>query len=246
MKETVYIIPNAPRLALLADLHNKPHPSIISSLKEHRPSLICVAGDVVYGPKPLSDQMNVLPFLRECSSVAPTFLSLGNHEQYLTRKEIRELRNTGVTVLDNEWKEIEVDGRRIFIGGLTSAYVTDRRKYGREKKGEHVPETQWLKKYAATPGYHILLSHHPTYITQIPKSVELVLAGHLHGSQWRYYSLRRKEWRGVFNPDEGWFPEHSKGVYGKMIISAGLSNTAKVPRFFNPTEIVYVNDGVLQ
>ncbi len=240
MKETVYTIEGAPRLALLADLHNKPHPSIIPSLETHRPSLICVAGDVVYGTRPLATQTNVLPFLQACASIAPTYLSLGNHEQCLTRKEIRELRNTGITVLDNEWQKTEADGKKIIIGGLTSAYVTDRRKFGKEKKREHVPETRWLKEYAALPGYHVLLSHHPAYISLIPESVDLVLAGHLHGSQWRYYSIRKKEWRGVFNPDEGWFPEYSKGVYGRMIISAGLSNTAGVPRFFNPTEIVFI------
>ena len=140
MKETVYRIPGLPKkLALLADFHNRPDPAIISSLQRHQPDLICIAGDVVYGREQLAEQKEALPFLRDCVAIAPTFMSLGNHEQSLSSRELREIKRTGVVLLDNSWKE--VDG--LVIGGLTSAYVTDRRK-GREKRE---PETKWLEKF---------------------------------------------------------------------------------------------------
>ena len=249
MVETVYRIPGVPaKLCLLADFHNRPNPDIISSLRRNRPDLILIAGDVFYSTYPLVNQVYVPSFLEGCAKIAPTYLSLGNHEQAIIPAEIKKIEGTGVRVLDNTW--IERDG--IVIGGLSSGYVTAYRAWraahpGAEKPGhgempDHNPDTAWLNEFAAVPGYHILLSHHPTYFSFVPKSIELTLAGHLHGSQWRYYSIFKHEWRGVFNPDEGFFPRYSKGKYenGRLIISAGLTNTAPVPRFFNPTEVVYI------
>ena len=97
--------------------------------------------------------------------------------------------------------------------------------------------------YAAAEGYHILLSHHPEYILYVPSSVELMLSGHAHGGQWRVFNPFKREWVGVFSPGQGLWPKYTKGVYdGRLVISAGLSNTASVPRFFNPTQLVYIED----
>lgn len=249
MVETVYRIPGVPaKLCLLADFHNRPNPDIISSLQKNRPDLILIAGDVFYSTYPLVNQVYVPPFLEGCAKIAPTYLSLGNHEQAITELEIKAIESTGVKVLDNSW--VEKDG--LVIGGLSSGYVTayrawrathpDAEKPAHGEITSHNPDTSWLDEFADVPGYHILLSHHPSYFSFVPKSIELALGGHLHGSQWRYYSIFKHEWRGVFNPDEGFFPRYSKGKYenGRLIISAGLTNTAPVPRFFNPTEVVYI------
>lgn len=86
MVETVYMIPGAPRLALLADLHGRNPAPVLQSLRRHPVSLICIVGDILYGShpegdrSPLETQSNVLPFLSGCAAIAPTFLSLGNHE----------------------------------------------------------------------------------------------------------------------------------------------------------------------
>ena len=73
-------------------------------------------------------------------------------------------------------------------------------------------------------------------------AVDLLLCGHTHGGQWRLFN-RGLFNRGLFAPGQGFFPKYSKGVYGRMVISAGLTNTTWVPRINNPTEIVYINCG---
>ena len=252
-------------LALLADLHNTDPALVISSLRSHAPSLIAITGDVLYGSAPVDDvsplekQENVLPFFQACSSIAPTFLSLGNHEWMLDRTDLAAISATGVTVLDNSWITTVVDGKNIVLAGLSSGYVTDYRAFRETTDGsvrypkkeglsgisgvrtEHKPDTGWLEQFATQPGMKICLSHHPEYYPHIPSSIDLILSGHAHGEQWRMYNPFKREWTGTWSPGQGWWPRYTKGVYdGRMVVSAGLSNTTWVPRIGNPTEVVYL------
>lgn len=258
--ETTYKVPGAPRLALLSDLHNADPAPVLQSLRSRRPDIIAITGDILYGGRPEGDisplktQKNVLPFLSSCASLAQTFLSLGNHEWMLDEEDIIALSSTGVTVLDNSYQTSTVDKKKVVIGGLTSGYVSDYRRFRAESGSseryplkesisgiggavtarEHKPDTGWLSDFAAAGGYHILLSHHPEYYPLVSGNIELVLSGHAHGGQWRIFR------HGVWSPGQGFWPNWTKGVYGRMVVSAGLSNTARIPRFFNPTEVVYV------
>ena len=259
MVETHYKIPNAPCLVLLADLHGRPFQFVVDILRRHKPDLICIVGDTVYGTHPESDrspldtQENVLPFLKACADFAPSFLSLGNHEWMLDDRDLKQISACGLTVLDNDFKVITLNGSRIVIGGLTSAYclayrrfvaglIAEERAEHRYPKKEcgghenHAPNTEWLKGFATEKGWHILLSHHPEYWPLIaPHPIELCLSAHAHGGQWRIFN------HGVFAPGQGFWPSLTSGVHeGRLVISRGLSNTAKAPRLFNPTEVVYV------
>ena len=268
MVETVYRISDAPRLALLADLHGCDPAPVLQSLRRHPVSLICICGDILYGShpegdcSPLDTQEHVLPFLSGCAELAPTYLSLGNHEWMLDAADLAAIADTGVTVLDNRWVDTVVDGKTVAIGGLTSGYVTDYRRFvatldpaerararspkkdtisgigGAVTAAQHRPDTAWLEEFssASPSSTHILLSHHPEYFPLVPPSVDLVLSGHAHGGQWRFFG------HGVWCPGQGFWPRWTKGVYEdkRLIVSTGLANTASVPRLFNPTEVVYV------
>ena len=226
MNETIYKVEGAPHLALITDLHGRPYEKITESMRQIGPEIICIAGDILYGTRPsnslspLETQQNVMPFLRACASVAPSFLSLGNHEWMLDKDDIKMIEDAGVVVLDNAWKE--QDG--FAVGGLTSAYVSDHRRYveslsadehsaGRYLKrqlsaasAERVPETEWLREFCDFCGYRILLCHHPEYYSLVPEGIDLILAGHAHGGQWRFFG------RGVFAPGQGLFPKYTSGV----------------------------------
>lgn len=114
MVETVYTISSCPiSIALLGDLHGRPYDMVIGSLRDHHPQMIAIAGDIVYGSQPeddnvspLESQVNALPFLEGCVSIAPTYLSLGNHEWMLDDTDLDSIMSTGVTVLDNSWVEL--------------------------------------------------------------------------------------------------------------------------------------------
>ena len=252
MTETIYHLPVPATVALLADLHDRPYFSIIQSLSDHRPAIICIAGDVVFGDPPkdgsllIQTQKYVLPFLRACSALAPTFLSLGNHEKAVCEDDLHRIRDTGCILLDNSWTTYN----GMVLGGLTSHLVLDFRRL-REKKHERYPdrgskprvikepETGWLEEFERQAGYRILLCHHPEYYPRYLKrrDIDLVLSGHAHGGQWRIGS------QGIFAPSQGLFPRLTDGVHdGRLVISRGLSNRAPVPRLNNPPEIVYIQN----
>ena len=272
MVETIYTLDVPVTVALLADLHGRPFDLVLSSLEVNKPDLIVIAGDTVYGSHPVDDvsplksQVNVLPFLSSCASIAPTFLSLGNHEWMMDATDLELISSTGVTVLDNSYQSIQVGKERIVIAGLTSAYVLDYRRFvaeldepertrfryprketaeslnSRREADKHTPETAWLADFAAQEGYRVVLSHHPEYWPDIKeKKIDLMLSGHAHGGQWAYYSFRRKRMCGVWCPGQGYLPRWTRGVYeGRLVVSAGLSNTARIPRICNPTEVVFI------
>ncbi len=259
MIETIYTL-NAPiSIAVLADFHNGDPETVISSLQKRHPHMITIVGDIVYAGYTkecvscLDIQKNVLRLLNACVSFAPTYLSLGNHECIFSPADLLRISETGVTVLDNRFVSVTLNGATLSVGGLTSAQVL---KY-RRNKNHHTVHTNknslpltsnkhrtssgsirtdlsWLNNFTHSDGFHILLSHHPEYHDLLPP-VDLLLCGHAHGGQFRLGN------RGLFAPGQGIFPTYTKGVYHKnMVVSAGLTNTARIPRINNPTEIVYI------
>lgn len=255
MKKTYFFIPECPvSLALLTDFHNANSTPILASLRVHQPDIICIAGDIInYERQPKEDvlffdkQVNILPLLIGCGCIAPTYLSLGNHEWLIHPEEIDMIESVGVVVLDNSWIKYE----ETIIAGLTSPHVTAYQKF-REKQGAkkhypyvivgtdyprpEVPELDWLRVVEQKEEFKIILSHHPEHYRYIvERKVDLILSGHAHGGQWRIFN------HGIYSPSQGWWPQYTSGRYGKMIVSRGLSNPTFIPRINNPTEIVYVN-----
>ena len=261
MVETTYIIPGAPYFALLTDTHNTDPTPVLASLASHRPDLILLAGDFVYAETPkngrlkMEESAHAMQLLKGCAEIAQTFVSLGNHEWMLSDPDLRMIRSVGCKVLDNACTAVTVNGREVTVGGLTSARVTEYKRFregstelyprpvNRTAATSLAPETgaDWLRSFSSAPGFRILLCHHPEYYPLLPGSVDLIVSGHAHGGQWRVYNPFRKNWTGVFAPGQGLWPQWTRGVYdGRLIVSAGLSNTTLVPRINNPTEIVYV------
>ena len=249
MTETHYTLPGCPvPIALLTDAHDADPAPVLASVQARAPALIAVAGDLIHGRKPtlgarMAESRNALALLTACARLAPTFVSLGNHEAYLSRDDLDVIRATGAALLDNSWTALDLGGARLVVGGLTSGYYTAYQRTGATEETVHSPppETGWLDGFAAEPGYHVLLMHHPEYIRFLPPAVELALSGHAHGGQWRFYDLLQRQWRGVYAPDQGLFPRLTGGVVdGRLVISRGIGNPAGIPRLFNGPEVVYI------
>jgi predicted MPP superfamily phosphohydrolase len=91
------------------------------------------------------------------------------------------------------------------------------------------------------PLYKILIAHRPEMIENYKKySFDLVLSGHTHGGQVRIPLIIN----GLYAPGQGVFPKYAGGIYthGNLthVISRGLSVNPRLPRIFNPPELVII------
>ena len=264
------------RAAVVSDFHNGDPGKVLAIFeKGKKPDLILIPGDVILGYLPekgslvIETSANVLPLLKGCANIAPTYMSLGNHECLLASEDTDLIRSTGVILLDNEWTEYGSGDTKLLIGGLTSTHVLSYNKFRDEYNKERLfrneetllyperrrpkglskvrTESSWLDGFEAAEGYKILLSHHPEFWSMREpmlkdRRIDLVLSGHAHGGQWRIFG------HGIFAPGQGLFPKYTEGIhcgpYGQLIVSRGLSNPyRKIPRLGNPCEVVLIELG---
>lgn len=240
------------KAAIVADLHDRAYDGILPILERESPDLILIPGDLTESPlKGLDPQAHPgLRLLSACTAMAPTFYSLGNHEIGGVHSRIHRaklmgqgapapidlpeswldlIRESGAILLDEDfvtWQGAHTGD--LVIGGLGSALLNP----------GWTPDLGWLDRYTQTPGYKLLLCHHPEYFDRYlrPYDIQMIVSGHAHGGQWRIFG------RGVYAPDQHLFPKYTSGVHEeRLIISRGVSNTVPfAPRFFNRREVVIV------
>ena len=214
------------RFAVVSDLHGYPSAPVLNAIRETEPNAVLIPGDVIHND---NNYKNGIELLKECAKDYPTFVSIGNHEFKMSSDPVALLKETGATVLDNEYTEF----MGVKIGGLTSGYTAD-------KKQTHLgstppPNTEWLKAFSKIEGYKVLLCHHPEYYPAYirDKNIDLILSGHAHGGQWRFFG------RGLFAPGQGIFPKYTCGMYeSRLIVSRGVGNPHFIPRINNKPEII--------
>lgn len=170
-----------------------------------------------------SNEQHVRRFIAGAVKIAPVYMSLGNHEEKLRHRDYRFLAEQGVTLLDNADTEVEVNGFRFTLGGMSCWHYED-----------------WLPTFLEKDGYKILLCHKPNFYTEMltDSGIDLTLSGHTHGGQ----VLIGKKGMGFFVPGQGLFGKYAHGRFfdGRLIVSAGCANTVVCPRFFNPRELVMI------
>ena len=94
-------------------------------------------------------------------------------------------------------------------------------------------------EFSEEDGITILLCHHPEYYDRYIRafSVDLTLAGHAHGGQWRLFG------QGLFAPGQGLFPRYTSGLYeDRLLVSRGMANVPKwIPRINNRPELILLH-----
>lgn len=205
-------------LAVVSDLHNEPYEDIFPLIQDA--DALLVPGDISDRYRQQYDRG--VAFLTDAAKRMPTFFSLGNHEA--KQENYRKLR----TALDKTGAEILINRHVRFgeavIGGWYDPSI--------------VREPERLSAMEREEGVKILLCHKPEqYMKRMRhRDFDLVVAGHAHGGQVRILG------QGLFAPGQGIFPRFTRGVYdgGRLIVSAGAGNPARMPRWGNPREIALI------
>lgn len=230
------------RIAHISDLHNtqfgEENATLLQMLSECQPDIIVITGDLIDAQH--TDVEVAICFAQKAVQIAPTYYVTGNHEasssQYDTLKT--ELKDTGVTLLEDEIVYLEQDGEVIALLGIDDPNFTIKGDLFDEVPAMVNTKLKSMLEYDTV--YSVLLSHRPElFETYVACGVDLVLSGHAHGGQFRLPFIG-----GLIAPDQGLFPKYDSGLYTdgitNMVVSRGLGNSIIPFRFNNRPEVVLV------
>ncbi len=234
-------IDNPVNVVIIGDLHNHEFGyKLPEKIKELNPDLILMAGDMIDQEK--KDEYMVCTLIAELKDTAPVIYALGNHEMNYKKQfpdYLTHVTESGCTVLDQEYLDIQVNGNDVRIGALYD-YPFGMADNNAETASEEIQD--FIKDFCDTENIKLFIAHRPDSFVfgNVSKvyDIDIVISSHLHGGQ---VVVPFKG--GLYGGDQGWFPKYVHGMYEKdrihLLITSGLgSSSQKLPRFLNPPEIM--------
>ncbi|MBR6118709.1 MAG: metallophosphoesterase [Oscillospiraceae bacterium] len=220
------------RITQVSDLHNRQYGRdncrLLALAEAQLPDLLVITGDLTDSYH--TDLDKALDSAARLAKLAPCYYVNGNHEQRMSRERqeefYRRLEQAGVTVLRNEAVVLGLgEGFRLLGVDCSQGRTETLRELMRDRPAGEL---------------NILLSHKPHYAKYYEQAgVDLVLAGHAHGGQWRLPGVG-----GLFAPGQGPLPKYTAGMYRLgntvMCVSRGLGNSSFPLRIENKPELVTV------
>ncbi len=213
------------KIVFASDFHIKPYEMfrlkrIVTAINKQNADIILLGGDYVNGHKK-GRSMTIAKIAEELSDIQSkygTYAVIGNHDGWQGKKEcITELEKHNIKVLFNENKCFE----KFCIAGVDDLQTG-------------VPDIGKALSNIAKPV--ILVTHTPDIMPDVPYSVNLTLAGHLHGGQIRLNQA-------IITPSiygnkyaNGYLNDKGKKIY----TTKGLGTSILPVRFNCPPEIAVI------
>lgn len=225
------------RVLLLTDMHSCKYQEgqreLLDKIEVIQPDLILLSGDIIDDKLPMD-----LGFwtIEQFGNQYPTYYVTGNHEAWTNKLEMikKRIRDMGIHVLEGEMESIQIKGNKFWIGGIDDPDAGSKIYEAQLKALEHQDKEEIT----------FLLAHRPDkFADYLRLPVDYIFSGHAHGGQWRLPFILEN---GLYSPDAGLFPKYTTGIHQvdhyQIIISRGLSReSSKIPRFFNPPEMVVID-----
>ena len=227
------------RVVLITDLHScyygPNQNTLIKMVEKQNPDIVILSGDI-FDDK--LKEKNAEITVKRLAEKYPCYYVTGNHEFWSEHVDVikETVRNAGVTVLEGDCETIDIRGREIDICGVDDPTRLTRDEWTKQMKAA----------YSRCDESHIkiLASHRPERVSDYEQfGFDLILAGHAHAGQFRIPIINR----GLFAPNQEFFPEYINGAYklkngSTMVVSRGLAReSTTLPRFFNHPEIVVID-----
>lgn len=227
------------RIALISDIHMGllmvPGRDVASAIKEARPDLLIIAGDMIDGDKDISAFSK---WIREVSPDCPIFAVLGNHDhlcfkkyKYAKSSFMFNLKSLGIRLLINESVTFHKDGKAVDIIGIDDY-----------RQGSPDIKLAFSRK-KNNPDFTLGIAHNPEAALSIPQGkVDLLLCGHFHGGQiWMPFDI---EYR-LLRDEETCKAGYRKGLHNingtPTYISRGIGNVVVPFRLGSLPEITFID-----
>ena len=225
------------RIVHISDLHSDTAPGLRNEILSLEPDIIVITGDMIH-----DNDKSFLPTVRlikQLGNIAPLYMVSGNHDLWNTRFDefTRLCEESGAVLMDNKFKTITHNGGEIGLFGVADPFgkATETIVKNLNESFAELPEYD---------GFKLLLFHRANQFDRIKdKGFDLILAGHMHGGQFRIPGVG-----GLMPPKSSladskriFFPTYCSGVFvhqsTTMIVNRGLGNPMIIPRLYNRPEI---------
>ncbi len=219
------------KVVLIGDLHLRKNQEkrlikIVDKINEQNADLILSVGDFVKGHKLKS----TLPIeiiakhLGNLNAKNGVYTVLGNHDWWIDgEKMTTEFKKNKIKILANSNIKLNINGKILYIAGIEDLVTREPNIY---------------KSLQGTSSPIILLTHHPDMFPDVPETVNLTFAGHVHGGQVRFPFIGAPIVPSMFGDkySRGLIIENNK----KMIITSGIGTSILPIRFNCSPEIVVI------
>lgn len=211
----------------ISDIHMRHKPGffekhLVAKINALKPDLLLITGDFLDDLGSLRETINLLKSLKVKAGI---YGVLGNsdHHHFRTKGLIKELQESGITILLNENRRISLpNGQYIWLAGVDDP-VGGRAKLEQSLTG--IP--------AGEPT--VLLAHSPDiYIQAVLAKVNMLFVGHTHGGQVGIpYLIRRSDYANRSPYMAGLFHDGSTTMY----VNRGIGTKTLPIRLFCRPEI---------
>ncbi|WP_159033351.1 metallophosphoesterase [Ethanoligenens harbinense] len=240
------------RIIHLSDLHGrrfgKANSLLLQAVLEQSPDLVVATGDML--DRKHEGGAAFLELVHPLAVHVPVYAIRGNHEQYMAdhmdeapflAQYEKELRDAGVTLLDDRAALFFRDGAHILFYGITLPRFCYKPQAAKAPYACLPPDAVARHVGLADESHcGILLAHSPLFFHSYADwGADLVLSGHMHGGLIRVPGVG-----GLLSPYHHFFPRYDAGLHvlgdAKLVVSRGLGDSPLRVRICNPPEIVVV------
>ena len=238
------------KFAVVADLHahvyGRDNDILIQKIKEQKPDIILVPGDMTVSRYPETYETAYQTF-EKLTEIAPVYFSNGNHESRVSKVPVMQteafleyenrVRKLGVHILNNASEEVILHGGKFCISGLEIPLEC----YG---KGSYEPLPEHFIRDvlgdAKQDSVQILMAHNPMFAKEYAEwGADVSVCGHTHGGLVRIPGIGS-----VISPQFELFPKYDAGEFNfgdrKVYVSKGLGTHTFHIRVFDRAEVLMI------